>query len=63
MKGISRVFQKLLRYFNGTIISTSFSLPVAGVFLVIFVLDLNYSEFAKLSFGLFPYCHKLPDVF
>ena len=23
IKGISRVFQKLLRYFNGTIISTS----------------------------------------
>ena len=49
--GISRVLQKLLRYFNGTIISTSFSLPVAGAFPVIFILDLNDSEYAKLSFG------------
>ena len=51
IKGISRVLQKLLEYFNGTIISTSFSLPSLGVFPVIFVLDLNDSEFAKLSFG------------
>ena len=49
--GISRVLQKLLRYFNGTIISTSFSLPVAGAFPVILILDLNDSEYAKLSFG------------
>ena len=27
IKGISRVLQKLFKYFNGTIISTSFSLP------------------------------------
>ena len=49
--GISRVLQKLLKYFNGTIISTSFSLPSSGVFPVIFILDLNDLEFAKLSFG------------
>ena len=41
---ISRVLQKLLKYFNGTIISTSFVLPAAGVFPVIFILDLNDSD-------------------
>ena len=51
INGISRVLQKLLKYFNGTIISTSFVLPSAGVFPVIFILDLNDSESAKLSFG------------
>ena len=51
VNGISRVLQKLFKYFNGTIISTSFSLPAAGVFPVIFILDLNDSESAKLSFG------------
>ena len=51
INGISRVLQKLLKYFNGTIISTSFLLPAAGVFPVIFILDLNDAESAKLSFG------------
>ena len=51
VKGISRVLPKLLKYFNGTIISKSFSLPAARVFPVIFVLDLHDSESAKLSFG------------
>ena len=51
IKGISRVLKKLLKYFNGTIISTSFSLPAAGVFPVTFILDLNDLESAKLSFG------------
>ena len=46
---ISRVLQKLLKYFRGTIISTSFSLPATGVFPVIFILDLNDSESANLS--------------
>ena len=41
IKGISRVLQKLLKYFNGTMISTSFVLPTAGVFPVISILDLN----------------------
>ena len=50
IKGVSIVLQKLLRYFNGTIISTSFSLPAAGDFPVIFILDLRDSESAKLSF-------------
>ena len=48
---ISRVLQKLPKYFNVTIISTSFVLTSAGVFSVIFVLDLNYSESVKSSFG------------
>ena len=61
---ISRVLQKLLKYFNGTIISTSFVFPLLGVFPVIFTLDLNDSEFARLSFGSsLYYCLKLPGVF
>ena len=48
IKGISRVLQKLLKYFNGTVISTYFSLPAAGVFPVIFILDLNDSKSARL---------------
>ena len=51
IKGISKVRQKLLNYFNGTIISTSFSLSSLGVFPVIFTLNLNDSELAKLLFG------------
>ena len=47
----SSVLQKLLKYFNGTIISTSIVLPATGVFPVIFSLDLNDSESVKLSFG------------
>ena len=49
---LSRVFQKLLKYFNGTIIPTSFVLPSLGVFPVIFTLDLKDSKSAKLSNGL-----------
>ena len=41
--------EKLLKYFNGTIISKSFSLP--SVHLVIFTFVLNDSESAKLSLG------------
>ena len=51
INGISRVLQKLLNYFNGKTISRSFILPSAGVFPVIFILDLNDSESVKLSFG------------
>ena len=32
--GVSRVLEKLLKYFNGTIISLSFVLPSAGTFLL-----------------------------
>ena len=52
ISGISRVLQKLLKYFNGTIISTSFVLPVAGAFPVIFILNLNDSDCVMLLFGL-----------
>ena len=45
IKGISRVLQKLLKYFNGTTILTSFVLPVAGVFPVILILNLNDSDY------------------
>ena len=51
LNGISSVLQKLLNYFNGTIISTSFVLPSSGTFPVIFTLDLNDSEFVKISLG------------
>ena len=43
----SRVLQKMLKYFNGT----TFVLPSAGVFPVIFSLDLDNLESVKLSFG------------
>ena len=48
---VPRVLQKLLKYFYGTIIWTSFVFPSAGIFPVIFILHLNDSEFAMLSFG------------
>ena len=51
IKGISSVLPKLLKYFSGTIISTSFALPLSGVFPATFTLDLNNSESAILSFG------------
>ena len=39
INGSARVLQKLLKYFDSTIISTSFVLPSSGVFPVIFVLN------------------------
>ena len=48
---ISRVVQKLLKYINGTAVSTYFVLPAAGVFPVILVLYLNDSDCVVLSFG------------
>ena len=48
---ISRVLQKLLKYLNGTAISTFFVLLAAGVFPVIFILDLNDSDCVMLSLG------------
>ena len=44
INSISRVLQKLLKYFNGAVISTSFIFPPAGVFSVMFTLDLRNSE-------------------
>ena len=74
IKGISRVLQKLLKNFNGTIVSTSTILPSSLVWPVIFVLKLN--EFVALapskptlSPALFTAgislqnCHKFADVF
>ena len=51
IKGISRVLQKLLKYFNATAILTSFVLATSGGFPVIFTLDLNDSDSVKLLFG------------
>ena len=70
IKGISRVFKNLLKYFNETIIST-FALPSSLVLPVIFVLKLNepvalapskstiLPALFKASISL-QYCHKLP---
>ena len=61
IKGISRVLQKLLRYFSGTIISTSTlpailpSLLSAAVWPVVFVLNLNESfSLAPLKLTILP---------
>ena len=51
VKEISRVLQKLLKHFNGTAISTRFVLSSSWVLPVIFSLDLNNAECAKLFFG------------
>ena len=51
IKGISGVFPKLLKYFNGNAILKSFVLPAAGVFPVVLILNVNDSEFTILSFG------------
>ena len=73
MKGISKVLQKLLKYFSGTIISTSF-VPPFPVWPVIFALKLNESVVlptvnSVISLLLFwagislQHYHKLPVVF
>ena len=54
IKGISRVLQKLFKYFNRTAILASVVLPAAGVFLIIFTLALNDSEFVSVAFGSSP---------
>ena len=51
INGVSRVFKKLLKYFNGAVILTSFVLTLGGVFPVIFILDLNDSDCVITSFG------------
>ena len=43
IKGISKVLQKLVKYFNGTIILTLFISPSSSVWVVIFTLKLNES--------------------
>ena len=59
ISGISRVLQKLLKYFNGTAISAAFFvfvfllafflLSLLGVFPVIFILNLNDLDCVILS--------------
>ena len=64
IKGISRVLQKLLKYFNGIAISTSFVLPAVGFFPVILILgmkDLEFTIAASCDSSL--QYHKIPDVF
>ena len=74
IESISRVLQKLLRYFNGTIILTSV-LPLSPVLPVTFSFILNKSVVAlsalkavialsasKVSSSL-KYCHKVQDIF
>ena len=51
INGISRLLQKLLKCFNGTIILTSFVFPSTGVFAVIFTWYLNDSDWIMVSFG------------
>ena len=46
---VSRVPRKLLKYFNGRVISTSLVLPLTVVLPVIFVLNLKVSESVMLS--------------
>ena len=50
-KYILRVLQNYLIILMVPVISTFFLLPSLGVFPVIFILDLNDSESAKLAFG------------
>ena len=50
IKCISRVLQKLLKYFNCNAISPSFVLPQEGVFSVVLILDLNDSDFLFFYF-------------
>ena len=44
IRGISRVLQMLLEYFNGTTISASFLLPTAGTVPVILALNFSNSS-------------------
>ena len=73
IKDISRVLQKLLRYFNGTIISTFF-VPFLPAWPVIYSFILNELVSTLTSLKLISpllakagsslqYCYKIPDVF
>ena len=50
IRDISRVFQKLLKYFNDTAISTSMVLPMRRFLPVIFAFNLNQSGSVMLLF-------------
>ena len=63
ISGISRVFQKLLKQFNGIAVYM-FKIPVLLVFFASIDLNLNDSEFVMLSLeSSLWYYHRLPDVF
>ena len=71
IKGISRILQRLRKYFNGTIISTLF-VPLSPVWRVIFTLKLNESVIILTKINnhtiiynsyILHYYHKLPDAF
>ena len=62
ISGISRVLQKLIRWFNGNTISISTVLSIPVLFENL-KLNLNDLESAKLSSGLsLQYCYEIPDV-
>ena len=54
---ISRVLQKLFKYFNCTVISTSFVIPSTGVFPVIFTLDFRIRIQKLLNYHLAHPCN------
>ena len=64
IKSISKVFQKLVKYFNGTAIETFFELPSAVVSPAMIVFDFSDWEFTIAAPGsTLKHFHKLPDVF
>ena len=61
-KGISRVFQKMPRDFNDTVIYTP-TVPSSPVLFVVLGLTLNDLESIRLSSGSsLQYCHKISDI-
>ena len=67
IKGILRVFQILLKYFNGNSIFASFVLPSAEDFPVIFTLTLNEAlspeKLSRPQSSSLKYFHTPSDVF
>ena len=53
IKGISRVFHKIIKHFNGTAAPKCFVLPLTGVFPVVQILDFNDLEFFIALVGSF----------
>ena len=68
INGISNDLQKLLKYFNGTAIFTSFFLPMFSILPIILALYLNKRALSSLVTSALLFissllnCHKLPDV-
>ena len=64
IKDISRVLQRLLKYFNGTIISTSFfCLNLIESLLILPVGKLAIASLSSKNGSSLNYYHKLPYVF